>query len=342
MNVTTVNLLEADDWDSYVRAHPDATFFHLAGWGRVVEKTFGHRSYYLCARNDAGAIAGILPLVHVRSRLFGNGLTSNGFAVYGGPVADSAAAHDALDDAAWSLAQELGAQHLEYRSPRRQRPDWACREDMYVTFRRAIDPDPEANLKAIPRKQRAVVRKAIKRELQTEVSRDVDTFFRMYSASVRNLGTPVFARGWFANLMDEFGDAAEILTVRNDGEALTSVLSFYFRDEVLPYYGGGVAGARNFGANDFMYWALMEHARERGCTLFDYGRSKVGTGAWSFKKNWGFEPEPLYYEFRLADGAQLPDINPLNPKYRLFIAAWKKLPQWAANIVGPMISRGLG
>jgi len=120
------------------------------------------------------------------------------------------------------------------------------------------------------------------------------------------------------------------------------VMSFYFRDEVLPYYGGGAALARDLKGNDFMYWDLLRRACERGVRVFDYGRSKVGTGSYSFKKNWGFIPEPLHYEFQLMKATQLPDINPLNPKYRLFIDAWKRLPLPVSRWLGPFLARSLG
>jgi FemAB-related protein (PEP-CTERM system-associated) len=120
------------------------------------------------------------------------------------------------------------------------------------------------------------------------------------------------------------------------------VLNFYFRDEVLPYYGGGTIIARARAGNDFMYWEVMRRAADRGFRLFDFGRSKIGTGAYAFKHNWGFAPEKLHYRFKLAEGASIPDHNPLNPKFRLFIAAWKRLPLPVANLIGPSIVRGLG
>ena len=165
---------------------------------------------------------------------------------------------------------------------------------------------------------------------------------RAYAESVRNLGTPVFSRRYFDILLDAFGDAADIVTVLDGGQPIASVMNFYFRDEVLPYYGGGTAQARQRAGNDFMYWEVMRRAAERGFRLFDFGRSKVGTGAHAFKHNWGFTPAPLHYRYKLAPGAAIPDHNPLNPKYRLFIAAWKRLPLPVANLLGPPIVRGLG
>jgi FemAB-related protein (PEP-CTERM system-associated) len=152
----------------------------------------------------------------------------------------------------------------------------------------------------------------------------------------------VFPRALFAAILDAFDADADILTVYKDGKPLSSVLSLYHGGEVLPYYGGGLPEARTWRANDHMYWQLMEHARRRGCTSFDFGRSKFGTGPFAFKKNWGFEPAPLHYEFRLAEGEALPDLSPNNPKYKAMIALWTRLPLWLANRAGPLVSRGLG
>ncbi|MFC3713841.1 FemAB family XrtA/PEP-CTERM system-associated protein [Sphingoaurantiacus capsulatus] len=335
---------DRDRHDAYVRAHPDSSAFHLTAWGRAVAKGTGQSPHYLVAEH-AGAVVGVLPLTHVRSPLFGQSLVSNAFAVYGGPLADSDAAHAALDEAAWKLAQSLGLTSLEYRNQQRLRPDWPAKTGSYVTFRRALAADSEANLKAIPRKQRAEVRRSLEFGLDVRVASDERAraeHFAVYAESVRNLGTPVFPRALFDAILDEYGADADILTVSKDGTPIASVLSLYYRGEVLPYYGGGTPAARALRGNDHMYWMLMEHARERGCTSFDFGRSKVGTGAFSFKKNWGFEPTPLAYEFRLAPGAAMPDVNPLNPKYRLMVETWSRLPLWLANRLGPLLSRGLG
>ena len=340
----TVKTLQAGDaprWDVFVHDCPEATFFHRAGWSTVLERAYGHRTHYLYAER-AGRIEGVLPLGHIKSRLFGNALISNPFCVYGGVAATEEAVAIQLEDAAAALASDLGVDYLELRNRQRQREGWPVKQ-LYVSFRRSIDSDPEANLKAIPRKQRAMVRKGINAGLVSCTDVDSDRFFAVYAESVRNLGTPVFPKRYFQCLCDVFGEDCKVLTVTTpDGRAISSVLSFYFRDEVLPYYGGGTPEARALKGYDFLYWELMRRASEQGCRIFDYGRSKVGTGSYSFKKNWGFEPEPLPYQFHLVKAKQLPDVNPLNPKYQMFIKLWKKLPLPVANRLGPLLSRSLG
>jgi FemAB-related protein (PEP-CTERM system-associated) len=327
-------------WDAFVEAHPAGTFFHLSAWQGLIEGAFRHRTHYLYAA--AGEeMQGILPLVHIRSRLFGNALTSLPFCVYGGVLAANTNAQTALEDAARELAEDLGVDYLELRYRTPTNPDWPTK-NLYVTFRRELDADPDKNLKSIPRKQRAMIRKGIEAGLQSELDTDIDRFYAAYSTSVRNLGTPVFARRYFQLLKHAFGPACEVLTVTHAGRAVASVMSFYFRDEVLPYYGGGTEAARDLKANDFMYWELMRRASERGVRVFDYGRSKVHSGSYHFKKHWGFEPEQLYYEYHLVKARAMPDISPVNPKYHYFIEAWKRLPLPVTRLIGPMLARGLG
>lgn len=331
----------AERWDAFVDVCAGATFFHRSAWQRVITDSFGHACYYLLAESG-GYVRGVLPLVHINSWLFGNALISNAFCVYGGVLAGDDAARAALDEAALTLAASLGVDYVEYRSRTRTKPDWSVNDALYVTFRKEIDPDPDRNLAAIPRKQRAMVRKGIANNLQGEIDDGVERFFPIYAESVRNLGTPVFAKRYFKALKQHFGDACEILVVTADRQPLAAVMSFYFRDEVLPYYGGSVAAARSLAANDFMYWDVMRRACAGHCRVFDFGRSKLGTGSFAFKKHWGFEPVALPYEYKLVTAKEVPSINPTNPKYALYIKAWKRLPLVVANAIGPMLARQLG
>jgi len=288
-----------------------------------------------------GEVRGIVPLGRLRSRWFGDTLVSTPFCVYGGIVAADQKSWKALTRAACDLAKRLRVDRLELRNQRRQQPEWPCNE-LYVRFRKALEPTAEENLKAIPRKQRAMVRKGIKAGLEAEVESGIERFYTLYSESVRNLGTPVFSRRYFRVLREVFGDASEVLTVSHNGSPLASVMSFYYRDEVLPYYGGGVAAARALAANDFMYWELMRRSCERGVRFFDFGRSKREVGSYRFKKHWGFEPEPLFYESKLVAGDRIAEVNPLNPRYQRAIRAWRRLPLRVTQWIGPWISRHLG
>jgi FemAB-related protein (PEP-CTERM system-associated) len=332
--------LDGAAWNAFVLGQADATFFHRAEWCEVIRESFGHRPHYLLAERG-GVLTGVLPLFEIRSRLFGHALVSTPFCVYGGIVAADRESHDALTAAACELARSLGVDHLELRNRSQGHSGWPVK-DLYVTFRRPISPDAGENLQAIPRKQRAVVRKGIKEGLRADIDRDASRHYRLYSESLRNLGTPVFARSYLDRLLEAFGNDCEVLTVTHASDPVASCLTFYFRDEVLPYYGGGTQAARQLGGNDFMYWEIMERARVRGCSVFDFGRSKKGTGAYDFKRYWGFDPEPLQYEYFLVNGRDLPNLSPTNPKYERMIRAWRRLPLPLTQVLGPPLARYLG
>jgi len=328
-------------WDAFVLARSQATFFHRAGWRAILEEVFRHRTHYLVAERGQ-AVVGVLPLAEVRSRLFGDSLVSLPFCVYAGPVADDAGASGALIDAAAELARTIRVPYLELRNRQPLRPEWP-QQELYVTFRKELLPDPEANLAAIPRKQRAMVRKGMKNGLRSELDDDPDRFFALYADNQHRHGTPPMSRAYFRRLMQAFGRDCEVLTVVDaGGRPVSSVMSFYCGNEVLPYYAGDCVDARDLAANDFKYWELMRRACERGLRVFDYGRSKRDTGSFAFKHNWGFVPSPLAYEFLLLGRDEVPQNNPLNPKYRAMIALWKRMPRFAVNAIGPHVVRGLG
>lgn len=331
--------------EGFVRAHPDATPFHLPQWSMAVADACRQTPHTLVAERADGSLAAVLPLMEVCSALFGKALVSNGFAVGGGILSETPDAVQTLADAAWALAEQLGCPTAELRGG--PMPEgWQLDDHTYLGFARALAATEEAELAAIPRKQRAEVRKALGNDLTIHTGNseaDACEHYAVYAESVRNLGTPVFPRALLLRTVQAFGTDADILTVRDaGGQPVASVLTLYMHGTAYPYWGGGTQAARSLRANDAMYFALMNHARARGCTRFDFGRSKAGTGPAAFKKNWGFEGVPLTYVKRAPKGQTPRDINPLSARYRLQVAAWKKLPLWLANGVGPLLSRGLG
>jgi FemAB-related protein (PEP-CTERM system-associated) len=335
--IATVRRAGEDDEariEAFVAGHDEATPFHRPAWLRAIERGCGHESFRLLAEVH-GTVTGYLPLTNVRSRLFGSALVSSGFAVGGGILASDEASAARLAAAAVALAGELGVASVEFRGGSVPH-GWQAKEGVYANFARDLPSGDEAILKSIPRKQRAEVRRALGFGL--DVDADPDAHYAVYAESVRNLGTPVFPRALFEAVLEEFGADADILTVKKGGCPLAGVLSLYFNGAVYPYWGGGTAEARGARANELLYYELMRRASARGCTRFDFGRSKFGTGAFAFKKNWGFEPAPLAY------GVHGParDTNPLSAKYRMQVALWKKLPLAVANRIGPQIARGLG
>lgn len=328
-------------WDRFVAACPDATFFHRAGWKEIIEQVFHHRAHFLYAERG-GEICGVLPLARVNSWLFGNSLASLPFCVYGGIASTDAMAQGVLEAEAERLALQCGADFLEFRNRAPKHADWP-QQDLYVTFRKEILPEAADNMLAIPRKQRAMVRKGIKAGLKGEIDADVGRFFALYADNVHRHGTPALPRRYFERLKAVFGDDCEVMIIVDaEGQPVSGVMSFYFRDEVLPYYAGDLLAARELAGNDFKYWELMCRACERGCRVFDYGRSKRSTGSFDFKKNWGFEPKPLHYEYRLYRCDNVPQNNPNNPRFRLLIEAWRRMPIAVAKWLGPFIVRNLG
>ena len=322
-------------------AETGGSVFHRPAWLRAIERGTGQRARGLLAEKG-GAITGWLPLTEVHSPVFGRMLASSGFAVEGGALAAREATALMLCRAAEEYALRLSCPTIELRGGPVP-ADWTPRTDSHCGFARPLAADDEAQLLAIPRKQRAEVRKGLEQDLTVAVGQSAEdraAHYAVYAESVRNLGTPVFPRPLFEAVLDELD--ADVLIVRHRGVPVASVLSLYHGDAVLPYWGGGTSGARSLRANDRMYFELMRHARTRGCGRFDFGRSKTGSGAHSFKKNWGFEPHPLSYSSWTAAGAERRDADPTSAKHAARIALWKALPLALANRLGPPIARGLG
>ena len=332
--------------DAYVLAHPEGTPFHRPAWLLASAQGTGNRAHALLAERG-GEIAAYLPLTEIHSPLFGRMLASSGFAVGGGLLVQDGVSGASIFAAVEEMALRLSCPAIELRGgvlPQR-RAGWSIKLDSHCGFVQPLAADDEAQLTQIPRKQRAEVRKALAGELTVttgSAAADRAAHYAVYAESVRNLGTPVFPAKLFAAVLDAFGDDADILTVWNGDEPVASVLSLYHDGAVMPYWGGGTHAARKLRANDRMYYELMLYARRRGYTRFDFGRSKTHSGAYDFKRNWGFEPEPLSYAVWTAPGTAPRDADPTSARHAARIALWKRLPLPLANLLGPHIARGLG
>jgi FemAB-related protein (PEP-CTERM system-associated) len=336
MTIRRLNDFPDQRWNRFVMAHDDATCFHLSEWAEVSMSLCGWDPYYLYIE-QGGTIRAVLPLVHVKNRFSRGALVSTPFCVYGGALAEDAEMMQVIENAAAQLARDLGVAHLEVRQSIRPNPQWTT-TDLYYTFKKQLVDDIDVNLAAVPRKQRAMVRKGASAGLTASFGRNQETFYDLFAIGMRNLGTPVYPRQLFTALERIFGDALDILIVEREGRPLAAVLSLYFRDEVLPYYAGGMPEARNCAAFDFMYWKLMCHAVEKGARNFDFGRSMRDSGAFAFKKNWGFEPRSLQYQYDVLDGHRSPVMDPSRPIFKTLTAVWRRLPLSIANTIGPMVS----
>jgi FemAB-related protein (PEP-CTERM system-associated) len=339
--VDLLNARQTSRIDGFV-SEMGASVFHRTAWLRAVERATGQRGGGFVVE-QLGVVRGWLPLTEVRSLLFGKALVSSGFGVGGGICAETPEAANFLARAAQDFASECGFGSVELRSGEVPQ-GWQAVTDKHCGFERALAADDEAELLAIPRKSRAEVRKGLKNDLEVKIgrsSKDLAAHYAAYSESVRNLGTPVFPKALFREMLEAFPNESDILTIARNGKPLASVLSFYHNGAVLPFWGGGSLAARGARANEVMYYELMRHARERGMERFDFGRSKTGSGPAKFKKNWGFEPQPLTYAAWTPPGAKARDVDPTSEAYSSKIELWKKLPLPVANTLGPFIARGL-
>ena len=332
------------DWDQYVMSHAEGEVFHRSGWMRAINAVYGYDAYYIGARRG-DALVGILPLVDVRSPLLGRSLISTAFSVGGGPLFDDGDVLAALLDAAAGLATSLGVQYTECRSNFADAHGWLAKSDLYAGFELPIPADEDANLKAIPRKRRAEVRKGLslleKGESTISDDNDVDVFYDLYARSVHGLGTPIFPKTFVSALAANLSAETEILTIRHHGEPVVALLSFYFKNKVMPYYVGALPAARAVRGFDLAYWAVMRRAADRGIGVFDFGRSKIGSGPYDYKKLWGAEPQPLTYRVKLERASEMPNINPNNSKFAMFAKLWPRLPLPVANRLGPLLARNL-
>jgi FemAB-related protein (PEP-CTERM system-associated) len=348
LGVVTLNLDDAAQVaavEAFVASRPDGTPFHRPAWLKAIARGTGNQGHMLAAVAPSGQIAGLLPLTHMKSRLFGQALVSAGFAVDGGILADDPAVIGALASAAEGLARERGVGSVELRGGTSPGRGWSVHEGCHLGFVRLIAADDEAELIAVPRKHRAELRKALANPaLRVEVGRDarlIRAHYDVYAESVRNLGTPVFPARLFREVLSAFGEDADILLVLEGDRPVSAVLTLYHQGRVMPYWGGGIADARRLRSNELMYYRLMGHGRARGMRVFDFGRSKTGSGQAAWKKSFGFDPVPLTYHSWSASGERR-DINPNSDQYQRRIELWKKMPLPVANLLGPFISRGLG
>lgn len=333
---------EVDAWDRFAGEAPSASFFHRYAWADVIRGSFGHEPHYLMARRG-GRVCGILPLVHKRSSFFGDALISTPFLSYGGVVSDEYDVRRILERNAVELAEALSVQYLEFRDSGPRRDGDRPPPTQYVTFRKSIPESLEQIIRNIPRKgRRHDLKRSQRQGLIFEAPGRLADFYSVLGESYRDLGTPIFPKVYFERLLEAFPRETELCIVRKNGKPVSAALVFYFRDHAQPLYAGGRRAARNLHANDFLFLNIMCRARERGIGTFDFGRSKIGTGSYAYKSHWGFEAEPLNYRYKLIRGQSLPNLSPLNPRYKHLIRLWQKLPLAIANALGPQVSGHLG
>ena len=340
-NITCLSNADKSAWDHYVEHHPDGSFFHLFGWGEVVKSAYGYEPIYLAAQRG-GHIVGLALFVDVRAPLLGRSLISTAFTVGGGPIGDDQSVIDALGRAVVKLGEERNVQYIEARADNFALDGWQAKSGKHAEFQLSIPADEGEHLNIIPRKRRADLRKALAaadaKKLQLRYDNDVDSFYALYARSLRQLGTPVMPKHFLQELVRVFAGQVEISFIDHEGDTVAGLFSFHFKSHALPYYVGTAPGAHACRAHDYLYWAAMRRAVSLDCPVFDFGRSKIDSGAYQYKKLWGAAPHPVSYQYRLIRARTAPDVNPNNPKFRYFSRTWKKLPLPLANVAGPFLA----
>ena len=331
---------EFEQWDRFVLEHPYGTPFHLIAWRKTLGESFpSYRPLYL------GAFAGrrleaVLPLFLVRNPLIGKVLISTPFAVYGGVLALSAEAREATRVHVERLGQSLGVDYVELRNRYPEQRLGFAELTRYVTFIQEIGKDEAAILEAIPRKTRYMVRKALKHPYTTEITTTrLENFEHLYAASLRRLGTPFFPHRHFTALLRNYQGSIDIREAKLEGKAVAAVMTFYFRDQVLPYYGASDPAFNEFAPNNYMYFDLLRWGRANGYRIYDFGRSKKISGSFDFKAHWGMEMLDLPYEILLVRRKALPDYSPNNPRLQWAIRMWQHVPLPVTRWLGPWLLR---
>lgn len=329
-------------WDQYVLSHSRASGYHLLAWRGVIRKIFGHHMPYLMAKDEEGKIRGVLPLVFTKSPMFGRFLTSMAFLNYGGVLADDADAAHTLLTAAAVTAQEMGAAHIELRQEEPLETEWPVRSKK-VSMRLALPSDYDTLLKAFPSKLRSQVRRAQKESMDVRLggSELLGEYYRVFARCMRDLGTPVYEKGFFAAILETFPKEVRLCVVSLNGVPLASGLLYGFRNRLeIPWAASDKRFSR-LAPNMLLYGAVLEFACREGFKEFDFGRSSVDSGTYRFKAQWGAQPHQLYWYYWLSEGRTLPELNPDNPKFKAAIALWKHLPVPFANLVGPHLVKYL-
>ena len=324
-------------------ASTNSTCYHLIGWKDVIEKAFGHKTYYLLAEDQGGEIGGILPIAHLKSRIFGNFMVSVPYFNYGGVCSDSVEAQRELLREAVRIAEEAKAGHIELRHSHKfdnGLPEKTSKVSMILELPNKAD----ELWKTFPSKLRSQVRKPEKEGMHARVGKEeeLNSFYEVFSMNMRDLGTPVYSKKFFSNILTKFPETTWICSVyTKDNQAVASGFLVGFKDRLEIPWASSLRSYNHHSPNMLLYWSVLKFACEKGYRSFDFGRSTLGQGTYKFKEQWGAKPVQLYWHYWLKNGGSLPELNPKNPKYQLAIKLWKRLPVSLTKLIGPFIVKNL-
>jgi serine/alanine adding enzyme len=330
-------------WDAYVQREPQGKFYHHSGWNHVIEKTFGHEIYRWIAEDGDGHINGVLPLVHMKSLLFGSFMVSLPYLNYGGVCAQDDATHRALVQAAVAVAERKNVEYIELRYDRSLHSGLPVKESK-VSMRLELPANPSDLWKALGSKLRSQIARPQKEGMYGRIGREeeLDSFYRVFSINMKDLGTPVYPKAFFKNILDEFPQSTWICSIydKHHAPVASGFLTGFKRTLEIPW-ASSLKKFNRFSPNMLLYWTTLKFACDNGYETFDFGRSTRGSGTYKFKAQWGAQPVPLYWHYWLRSGVALPELNLANPKYQLAIRLWRKLPLAVATILGPLIVKNI-
>lgn len=341
MTEIKINAISREEWDDFVLAHPRATFAHLWGWKEVIGNVYGHPAYYFEAWED-GMLAGVLPMIFIKSRLFGRQLISMPYLDTGGPLCTTAGALAGLVGAAAEKAADLKAD-ISLRMLDDVESRWQTSTNK-VTMHLELEKDPKALLKKIPSERRNRIRKADRNGLETvfKGAESLDTFYAIFSENMKDLGSPVHGKDFFREILKAFGSYAGLIIVENEsGKAIGSGLYFRFRDTLSLPWVSSLRDEFKLYPNIILYWELIKWGCENGFEVFDFGRSTIDSGTFEFKRRWGAQPVQLYWQFYSQGEGTIESLDADSTKNRIMIAVWKKLPLSVANAFGPMLRKSI-
>lgn len=334
---------DREQLSEYILKSPLSSCYHKIGWLDVVEKSFGHRTYYLINKNSQSEITGILPLVQLKSFLFGNFMVSLPYFTYGGICAEDIETHYLLLKEATNIAKELNVNHMELRHIAPVCNNFPVKIKK-VTMRLPLTAKSEDIWESFTSNLRRKIRKPKKEGMFVRLGREeeLDSFYTVFSINMRDLGTPVYPKKFFKNILNEFQNDTWILTVYvNEREPVASIFMVGFKNSIEIPWASSIMKYNRFYPNFLLYWSAIEFAIKHGYSVFDFGRSTIDEGTYNFKKQWEAQPLQLYWHYWLRDGESLPELNPKNPKYQVAIKCWKRLPLGLTKIMGPLIVKNL-
>lgn len=333
-----------DDWNAFVLQRPGASLYHLSGWPEIAREVFGHRALYLEARDSAGVLTGILPVIQQKSWVLGTFATSLAFFSYGGALTQDSASAEPLMQRAAEVAEESGCRYLEFRDIEPRSGPWARRTDK-ITLQLELPDAFELLSKRLGSKLRSQVKRAEREAAQcrTGSAELLDDFYAVFAENMRDLGTPVYPKRFFAAILERFAPHCRVVVIDWQGQPAAAAFLTFWRDRAEVPWASCRARAKPLGLNMKLYWELLSLAVSNGCTLFDFGRSTVDSGTYRFKRQWGAEPKPLYwYRWeRKPSGPEIAHGEGQGKVMQLATTLWQRLPIGLANALGPHISGAL-